>query len=356
MAIPHGVAILFMDHGSEPMTFQHVPCQMPEQLPCKLAFVGEAPGAEEAKEGKPLIGPAGRVFNAMLRQANIERDDCLITNVFDEKEEDNEVIQAGWLKDEVRVNENFARLKEELDKAQPNVIVPLGNVALWAFTGELGISNYRGAVTKATRIEDGAKLIPTYHPSFIMRQWKSLPIGVGDFVKAAREASLGRAIVYPKVELLIDPSISDLREFTRECLAAPKLAVDIETGWGQITAVGFAVSSTRSMCIPFVDLRRPNRSYWATPELEAEAWSLIKQICESDVPKTMQNGMYDAFWLFKRKGIAVRNYRSDTRIRHKVLYTELPADLANMTATYTRIGAYKMWGGRYQKNDTKKDG
>lgn len=334
---------------------KHVPPQMPSQSPCKIAFVGEAPGFEELEHMKPLVGPAGRVFNAMLRQANIERDDCLVTNVFDIKEENNEVIAAGWLKDEELVNANLARLKEELDKAQPNIIVPLGGVALWAFTGETGISNYRGAITKATRVAPGAKLLPTFHPSYIQRTWKALPIGVGDFVKAAREADLGPEIIYPKVELLIDPSLNDLREFAGECLNAQKLAVDIETGWGQITAFGFAVSPTRAMCVPFIDMRTANKSYWKTEADEFEAWQIIRTICESPVPKTLQNGMYDAFWTLKRKGIALRNYRSDTRIRHKVLYTELPADLANMTASYTRIGAYKMWSGRYQK-DIKKDG
>lgn len=337
---------------------KNLPCQMPERLPCKIAFVGGAPGHDEMSEGKPFYGPAGRVFNAILRQANLDRDDYLLTYVYDQSpdNDDADPVKAGWLKDTELTNANLSRLKAELDQAQPNVIVPLGSVAIWAFTGDLGISNYRGSVTKASRLAVGAKLVPTFDPATIQKQWKSLPICVGDFIKAAREADLGPEVVYPKVELLIDPSLADLREYAGECLNAPKLAVDIETGWRQITAFGFAVSPTRAMCIPFVDMRRDDKSFWRSASDEFTAWKIIKEICECPVPKVLQNGMYDAFWTLKRKGIALRNYRSDTRIRHKVLYTELPADLANMNASYTRIGAYKMWGGKYQKNDSKKDG
>lgn len=332
-----------------------VPSYWPETLPVKLAFIGEAPSDEELIAKTPLVGPSGRVFNAMLRNANIERDEVFITNVFDEKADDNDVEKAGWLKDEVRVQEAFARLNEELGRAQPNVIVPLGGTALWAFTGNKGITNFRGAVTPAEQIVPGAKLVPTLHPAAVLRSWHWMPIVVGDMVKAAAEAAAGPRIVYPKVQLLIEPSLDDIRRFVPECLASPKLSVDIETGWGQIRSIAFAPREDLAMSIPFIDLRRPSKSYWPTPGQEFAAWRLVQEMCESPVPKVGQNFMYDIIWLYMKHGIGVRNYRYDTRLRHKVLYPEQPADLATMSGSYTRIGSYKWRGGKYQK-ETKKDG
>lgn len=318
-------------------------------------FVGEAPSDEEVMKGQPFVGPAGRVFSSMMRSAGLERDDYAITNVFDEQAPDNDLEKAGWFKDEARVNAALERLAAEVVRAQPNVIVPMGGTALWAFTGQKAITNYRGAVTPATRVVEGAKLLPTMHPAFVLRSWHWLSMVVGDLVKAAREADIGPKITYPKVQILVEPTLDDIRRFVPEALASEKLSVDIETGWGQITSIQFAPRPDLAMSIPFVDLRKPSRSYWPTPGQEFSAWRLVEEMLTSPVPKVGQNFMYDIFWLYNKHGIGVRNYRYDTRLRHKTLYPELPADLANMSASYTRVGSYKWRGGRYQK-EVKKDG
>lgn len=332
-----------------------VPAQFPASGTAKIAFVGEAPSTEETIYGKPFVGPAGKVFNALLRQANLDRDEYLITNAFDEQAPDNDLDAAGWFKDEVRIAENVARLSEELEKASPNVIVPMGGTALWMFNGQRGIAKYRGSVSKADRLRPGAKLVPTYHPSAIQKDWRLLVLGVQDFVKAAAEAAIGPHVTYPKVELLIEPNLPDIMAFAEECKASPKLSVDIETGWGQIRSIAFAPTEERAMSIPFIDLRKPNRNYWPSARAELEAWKIVKGICEYPNPKVGQNFLYDIAWLFEKQGIGVRNYRYDTRLRHKVMYPELPADLANMGA-YTRLGTWKIWGGGYQNKMEKKDG
>lgn len=328
--------------------------QMPSIVPTKIAFVVDFPVDEDVVMGQHLAGAAGRVFNAMLRNANLDRDEYYIGSVFNEQPDNDD--PAEWLRDPVRVSENLDRLNKELLEVQPTVIVPLGAVALWAFTEEKLIGKFRGAVTKATRVMPGHKLVPTYHPQAVRKNWAWLVMVVKDLVKAAEEAELGPEIIYPKVELLIEPNLAEIAQFVPECVASPKLSVDIETGWGQITAIAFAPTTSRAMSIPFVDLRRPNKSYWVNPEQEVRAWRYVEEILAAPNPKVGQNYMYDIFWLYLQKGIATRNYRSDTRLRHKVLYPELQADLATMAASYTRVGSYKTWGGRYQKNDTKKDG
>src|SRR5262249_43800881 len=137
------------------MRSQHVPPQTPSTPPpISIAFVAEAPSDEELERGVPLVGPAGRHFNALLKSAGIRRDRCLVTNVFDEKLPGNDVAawtvplkearalgctdvppigKSGFLAPRHRWH--LDRLAQELAQWKPHVIVPLGGTALWAFTG-----------------------------------------------------------------------------------------------------------------------------------------------------------------------------------------------------------------------------
>lgn len=331
-----------------------VPCQKPRRIPCPISFLGEAPGEEEVDhrekdaEGKwhdnpqPFVGPSGRLFNSILRSANLDRSDFHITNVFDEKAPDNEC--GPWMLDRDRVAASAERLAREFGSFKPRVIVPLGGTALWALTGFTKIADFRGSVMRASRIVPGTKLLPTFHPAHVRRTWKVLPLVTGDFIRAATEAALGPKIIYPDATLLIEPNLKELRAFAKDCRGSPLMSVDIETGWGDITTIGFAPTPKLAMNVPFLDLRKPSKCYWSTPAAEVEAWQIVKELCESSIPKVMQNGLYDAIWLWLRYHIALRNYREDDRLLHHAMYPELPKSLGSMAASYTRLGAWKHWG------------
>jgi hypothetical protein len=186
-----------------------------------------------------------------------------------------------------------------------------------------------------------------------MSQWKFLPVVTRDLLRALDESEFPERRE-PKGHLLLEPTVEDVREFLRECRTSPLLSVDIETGWGQITSIGFAPTPEIAMSIPFVDLSRPDRSYWRTPEAEVAVWLEVKHLLEDPtIPKLGQNFTYDAFWLWMRAGIGVRGYVEDTRLKHHAIYPELPKDLAFMSS-YTDLGAWKQMGGRYTA-ETKRD-
>ncbi len=320
----------------------HIPPGLPSSVPCPIAFVGEAPGADERLG--PFEGEAGRIFNVILRNANIDRGTCLVTNVFDQQAPDNDV--GPWLRDEVRLAEARARLAEELEAAQPSVIVPLGGPALFAFTGHLKISKFRGSLQQATFIRPGAKLLPTYHPMAVQHKWLLLGPVVQDYIKAAAEAAKGPVFRYPNRILLLCPSVGEVEDFlSGPCSASKLLSVDIETGWGCITCIGFAPDASIAMCVPLVDLRQPNKSYWQNANHEKRVWKAINAVLrDGSIPKLGQNFIYDAFWLADY-GIEVRNYLHDTRLLHHALCPELPKDLASMAGSYTNLPAWKHWGG-----------
>jgi uracil-DNA glycosylase family 4 len=328
-----------------------VPAYKPRKLPAPILFVGDAPGDEEVIRGEPLVGPAGRVFDAILRTANLSREDYYITNLYDEQAPDNDISQLRADKDKTAAA--LARLTKEVEEAQANVIVPLGPTALWAFTGQSAISPYRGTVSQASRLAPGAKLVPTFHPSHVMAQWKYFSTVTMDIIKAALEARKGPKVVYPRVRLNIMPSVQEVLDWEPKLIAADLLSTDIETGWGQITCIGFAPNAHEAICVPFVDFGKPHRSYWKTVEEEFTVMEALRRILASPTPKLFQNGPYDVMWIAKKWKMKVANYSEDTRLAHQALYPELPKDLAFLGATYTDLGAWKNWSGRYSSGNKR---
>jgi uracil-DNA glycosylase len=331
----------------------------------KVVFVGDAPSLSQ-----PMSDGSYRVFNAMLRSAGLEPGDYTVRNVFskpypsdglgawtvptkDAKEEDKALPPIGaygYLRAEH--HHELQRLEQELAEDGPTVIVPLGGTALWAFTGSSGVASVRGTVMASTRVSAGTKLLPTYHPSFVMAQWKYFSVVSADLIRAVRQAELGPEIVLPRRELWLDVTLQDMYGWTDRLKASDLLSVDIETGWGQITSIGFAPDQYSAIVVPFVDKRQPDKSYWRTVLEEKQAWAWVQEIMQSPVPKLGQNfGGYDAYWFIERMGIEPRNFRHDTRLMHHVLYPELEKSLEFMGASYTSQGAWKSWARHGEKRD-----
>ena len=154
-----------------------------------IALVGEAPGADEIRLGRPFVGRAGQTLDRALGATGITREDCLIANVFRYRPPDNKVAhffasRRRALAENDPVDESLGKmgaeycracyaselkaLGEALERLQPKIVIALGRTPLWALTGMNGITALRGQVL-ANRL-GRAPVIPTYHPSFVNRQ------------------------------------------------------------------------------------------------------------------------------------------------------------------------------------------
>ena len=125
-----------------------------------LMFVGEAPGADEDVQGIPFVGRAGQLLTKIIEAIGLKRDDVYIANVIKCRPPGNRNPDP----DEVDACEGF--LFRQIDSIKPKVIVALGTFAAKALLKTQDpISRLRG------RIYDyrGAKLIPTFHPAFLLR-------------------------------------------------------------------------------------------------------------------------------------------------------------------------------------------
>jgi uracil-DNA glycosylase family 4 len=128
-----------------------------------LMFVGEAPGREEDEQGLPFVGAAGGLLTKIIEAMGTTRDDVYIVNTVKCRPLENRNPEP----DEVAACRPF--LEEQIRLVAPRVIVTLGTFAAQAILGtDEPISQLRGR----WHVAHGARVMPTYHPAFLMRSPK----------------------------------------------------------------------------------------------------------------------------------------------------------------------------------------
>ena len=235
------------------------------------------------------------------------------------------------------------RLADEILRSDPNLIIALGNTALWALGGRTGVGKLRGTTLLSTHCVTGYKLLPTYHPAAVLREWSHRPTVVADLMKAKREATFPE-VRRPACEIWIEPTLEDIDVFIRDFVQTrcDLLSVDIETSGSRITCIGFAPSAANAIVIPFDDERAAGRSYWPTREAEAAAWAAVRRVLEdTSIPKLFQNGLYDIAFLWRAYGIGVRGAREDTMLLSHSLQPESLKGLGYLGSIYTDHGPWK---------------
>jgi DNA polymerase len=125
-----------------------------------LMFVGEAPGGDEDIQGVPFVGRAGQLLTKIIEAIDLKRDDVYIANVIKCRPPGNRNPEP----DEVAQCQPF--LFRQIEIVQPKVIVALGKFAAQTLLQTQDpISRLRGRVFDYR----GAKLIPTFHPAYLLR-------------------------------------------------------------------------------------------------------------------------------------------------------------------------------------------
>lgn len=126
----------------------------------ELVFVGEAPGAEEDRQGVPFVGAAGQLLTKMIEAMKFNRDDVYICNVAKCRPPGNRNPEP----DEITACEPF--LKAQLASLRPKVIVALGKFAAQSLLRDATpITRLRGQ----WRSYEGVPLMPTFHPAYLLR-------------------------------------------------------------------------------------------------------------------------------------------------------------------------------------------
>ena len=339
----------------------------------RILIVGEAYGEREEQAQSPFVGPSGEELNRMLHEVGITRTECWTTNVINSRPPFNDIekwctmkrkditpdmirLRDRWVKPIVL--EGFHQLLQEIHLVKPNIILALGNTALWALTGAWGITKWRGSQLKAVLDRSlygpgvlgpadqpwGGKVIPTLHPALVLRDYGQRPIVINDLKRVLRERDTAEYGNEPAWNFIVRPSFEVASNTLHKILAGLDegslewIDFDLETRAGHIACAGLSWSRTEAICIPFMCVE-DNQGYWL-PEMEAQiVWLLYKTLTHPRVKVRWQNGLYDAQYTYRHWHFVPRGAQ-DTMISHHSAFCGLPKSLAFQASMYCNHYVY----------------
>ena len=310
----------------------------------KIALVGEAPGRDEEKAGIPFVGASGQLLNQMLGEAGLTRSEVWVTNVIKERPPGNNIkvhfIDAKCTKPKATMERALEQLKEELERINPNVVVAIGDTALWALTGLRNITKRRGSIYESTLVP-GMKVVASLHPAYVLRNWSPWRYIIPVDLRRAVEESESKELVRPERNYLIGPKFYEvMEELERLKNEAEFISFDIETRGPVITCIGLSDDPSRAICIPFM---RGMTHYWEHIDDEEKIWlSLAELLAMPDKKKVAQNAQYDILYLARYAAMnTLPGLWMDTMVAHHELYPETPRGLDFLTSIWTREPYYK---------------
>ncbi|MHC5100605.1 MAG: uracil-DNA glycosylase [Planctomycetota bacterium] len=134
----------------------------------RLMFVGEAPGADEDKQGLAFIGRAGKLLTEIIIAMGLSRDEVFIGNILKCRPPGNRDPRPD------EIDNCWPYLKQQLETIQPEIIVALGaHAARTLLNSKDAIGKLRGRFYEYKFSDDvpPSKLMPTYHPAYLLRNY-----------------------------------------------------------------------------------------------------------------------------------------------------------------------------------------
>ncbi len=277
----------------------------------KVFVIGEGPGAYEVKEGKPFVGQSGKLLEAVMAEYGVDFEEVGRSNVVCCRPPNNREPTAK----EIRCCKT--RLVAELDAFEGDVIIPVGKTAGDAIVGpDMKISERRGHWFDW----DGKKVMPTWHPAYILRRPSVAREFFGDIKRALTQKNRGPHFLtnQPHVTHILTPG--QLRQALGEA-EATTVAFDLETDqvvWydtpdgkaDEILMMGIAWEKDHGIVIPGEMLRYDDE----TKEI------LNGFFAREDLVFIAHNGKFDTIFLRTHDIHARVDF--DTMLAHYALWEE----------------------------------
>lgn len=308
--------------------------QSDREVPYRIAIVGEAPGADEEAYGKPFIGASGHFLNNLLSNAGILRTSCFVGNVCQIRPPKNEIHRFAW--DGHEIQSGLVQLKADLELFKPNLCILLGNTPLTSAMGTTKkISDWRGSLflcENKTSPFYGYKCMAAFHPAYVLRFYSELPLLMFD-LKRGRSEGDSSILHLPQREIYIDLSVEQILARLDNWPTGQECSVDIEGVLGNWTCVSVAAGPSDVFTIDWYDLTEADEIRLMT--------SFSRLMYRVDVPKTLQNCLYDNFVMAFGYRILMRNVYDDTMLKGWEIYPELPKGLDVQASLWTRQPNWK---------------
>jgi DNA polymerase len=332
-------------------------------------IVGEAPGVEEDRIGLPFQGTSGQELNRMLSEAGIARNECFLTNVCRVRPANNDInlFFAKYTKDRKYVTPNHKLFRNryclppiidgcnllysEIQMVKPQVIIALGNTPLWALTGITGITKWRGSMLYSSDAGPVTKVIPTYHPAAVLREWSWRPTAVQDFRRAARFRN-GAPYPKPPWRFIVRPDFPTTLRILLGLLSrlngtgqgwetfpeTIRLSFDLETRAGHIACAGLSWTLNDAICIPFMCVETRD-GYWNADHEGEIVWLLKQILTHKNAQVVGQNILYDSQYTWRHWHF-VPNVSQDCMISQHSIFSDLPKSLAFQASMYCNYYVY----------------
>ena len=150
----------------------------------EIMFIGEGPGANEDKKGRPFVGASGKFLDELLAQAGVTRSDVFITNVVkcrppgnrDPQPIEVETCTSNYLDNQIKI-------------VNPSIIVTLGRHSMSKFIPDAKITQIHGQMQKVGK----RFVIPMFHPAAALHQTRFRPMLLEDFAKLPQLLEEARA-------------------------------------------------------------------------------------------------------------------------------------------------------------------
>lgn len=304
----------------------------------------------------------------MLGEAGISRSECFVTNVLRINPPGKGIDDfIYWNKTKVpgnfipyrgvHIHPEFRYgldcLKAEIKSVRPNLIIPVGNAAMWALTGNWGITKWRGSMLHADdigaprdqlQLDDSYRqmVLPTIHPAAVQREWSYRSTVVQD-LKRARAHIDGTPWPDPKWNFIIEPSYEQAldtlyRIIYRLNTTSLRIGFDTETRFGHIDCAGISWSLTEAICIPF--LRGNNLDYWTEDQEAQIVFAIYKILTHPNAQVNGQNQLYDCQYTWRHWHFVPRVVQ-DTMISQHSIFSDLPKAIAYQASMYCKF--YRYW-------------
>lgn len=322
-------------------------------LNAQIILITDTPTSEELSLGKLFVGQTGDKLDSLLASTGLSRTNLRITSLI--KEQPIHSDPASYIKwgpfgpEPTTEFDTWKTLLLEELSSLPNakVLVPLGNLALFALTNQWGISQRRGSLWP-TPFLPNATVLPTLHPASALRNKNPINhfIIQMDLMKVNALAA-GTLADKPEPVLLLDPPFQEVLSFLDRCLQAPEVGIDIETSTQRIKNSRYTREMTmfsialaeESMAVPLA-LPNGNEPRWTPEEEDAILMALFRVMEAEGVMKIGQNLSFDASFFYHRYGVPVWPFQ-DTMMASRIVCPDLEANLGFLCSIHTLHPYYK---------------
>lgn len=278
----------------------------------KICLLIEKPGISGFAEGEKLSGYDLNFLNEKMRRTGIAPSQLVIESISEDSRTPND--------------SDYAACRDRLNKTDYTMLIACGEKPLNFLTGKHSIWKWHLSPLDSLEGFNCKRVVPTFTTDQIKKEWY-LGLYFEFALRRARQHAAPGNWVRKPANYHLDPGVDAAISYLESIRHAEYHSLDIETGRNQINTFGVATDGNNAIAIKMLPDSLPTAAHH-------KLWSLIRDICESDSKKVMQNGIYERLYL-GRYGILVNNFSFDTMVAMKFLWPELEKGLDNVGRIYT---------------------